>query len=162
MIILYLFACFLAGVCITIQAATSAALSNATKLPSFATLMSFILALIPLFIYYAIESRGFKDGKYTDVKWWHFIGGILAGLDVFTIIWTVPKLGATIVLSFTIVGQVLLGLLIDHFGWLDVAKRAISLWRCSGVALIIIGGILLGVEEFLRFKDESEKVSSFK
>lgn len=147
--IIYVVACIAAGVGIAIQAATNAALGKATKLPSFATLVSFLLGLLPIFIYYSVESRGFRSGTFTNLKWWYFIGGFLGALYVFTIIWTVPKLGATIVLSATIVGQVFLSLLIDHFGWLEVQRNPVTLWRLLGTGLIIIGGILLGVGELV-------------
>lgn len=145
MYVTYVAACLLAGLGIAIQAASNAALGKATKLPSFAALISFLLGIIPLFAYYLIESRGFRQGAYSGLKWWYFLGGIMGALYVFTITWTVPKLGATIVLSATIVGQVSLGLLIDHYGWLEVQKIPVSLWRMLGTGMVILGAVFLGI-----------------
>jgi bacterial/archaeal transporter family-2 protein len=119
-------------------------LGKAIKLPSFAALIPFLLGIIPLFVYYLIESRGFRQGSSSGLKWWYFLGGIMSALYVFTITWTVPKLGATIVLSATIVGQVSLGLLVDHYGWLE-QKIPVSLWRMLGTGMVILGAVFLDI-----------------
>ena len=145
----YISICVIAGLGIALQAASNAALGRATTLPSFATFMSFLLGLVPIFIYYVIESRGFKGGTFVNLKWWYFLGGFLGAFYVFTVLWTVPKLGATVVLSATIVGQVFLSFFIDHFGLLEVHHTPLTVWRLTGTGLIIFGAIVLGIGEFI-------------
>lgn len=142
---MYIMLCFLVGCGIAIQASVNAALGKATTLPSFATLMSFTIGLVPIFIYYAIESHGFKQGVYQDLKWWMFLGGFLGAAYVLVIILTVPHLGAAVVLSATIVGQVVLGLFLDHFALLDIEQRTASFGRILGTFLIILGAIFLSI-----------------
>jgi len=140
----YVVLCVVVGIGISIQAAANAALGKAT-LPSFAALMSFVIGLVPIFIYFAVESKGFSEGNYENAKWWHFIGGVLGAAYIFVIIITVPRLGAATVLSATIAGQVFLGLILDHFGFLGVQQRIASLGRIFATILIIIGAVLMSI-----------------
>jgi bacterial/archaeal transporter family-2 protein len=146
MYVLYIFLCFIAGLSIAIQAAVNASLGKTTKLPSFATLMSFLLGLVPIFIYYIIETKAFKLGTYGGLHWWQLIGGFLGAFYVFVIIYTTSKLGATVALSATIVGQVILGLVLDSYGLLDVPKIPLSKWRLVGTSLIITGAVIASIK----------------
>jgi len=42
-----------------------------------------------------------------------------------------------------IVGQLLMGMLVDHFGWFGVDVRPIDLPRIAGVLLLFAGGFLI-------------------
>ncbi len=55
----------------------------------------------------------------------------------------VPKIGVALAFSLAIGGQMLVTLLIDHFGWLGVPEKPINLWRVLGAALITVGVILI-------------------
>jgi len=55
----------------------------------------------------------------------------------------VPHIGVALAFSLAIAGQMLVTLLIDHFGWLGVPEKPINLWRVLGAALITVGVILI-------------------
>jgi transporter family-2 protein len=55
----------------------------------------------------------------------------------------VPRIGVALAFSLAIGGQMLVTLLIDHFGWLGVPEKPINLWRVFGAALITVGVILI-------------------
>ena len=55
----------------------------------------------------------------------------------------VPRLGGALAFSAAIGGQMLVTILIDHFGWLGVPEKPINLMRVLGAALITVGVILI-------------------
>jgi transporter family-2 protein len=55
----------------------------------------------------------------------------------------VPRLGVALTFSLIIAGQMLIILVIDHFGLLGIAIKEISLPRLLGVTLITIGVVLI-------------------
>jgi len=55
----------------------------------------------------------------------------------------VPKLGAATTISLIVVGQMLLSLTMDHFGWLGLPVQPISLLRLTGAGLLVLGVILI-------------------
>jgi bacterial/archaeal transporter family-2 protein len=68
------------------------------------------------------------------------IGGGLAGaLYVGSIVFTVRALGATGLTAVTIAGQLVLAMVIDHFGWLGVERSPITAVKIAGVALLALG-----------------------
>ena len=66
-------------------------------------------------------------------------GGLIGALYVGSIVWTVRELGAGGLTAATISGQLALAVVIDHFGWLGVAKSPISASKVLGIALLGLG-----------------------
>jgi transporter family-2 protein len=85
----------------------------------------------------------------------HLSGMVFSGLFLFfrggekirilyqTINVTLPRLGGTMMITLIIVGQLLTGIVIDHFGLLGVAVRPVDLSRILGVIVLLIGGYLI-------------------
>jgi transporter family-2 protein len=60
-----------------------------------------------------------------------------------TVSHTVPRIGAAGAITLVIVGQLLTGLILDHFGLIGLATRAVDAGRAAGLLLVILGGYLL-------------------
>ena len=60
-----------------------------------------------------------------------------------TINHTMPRLGATTALALIIIGQLAMGVLVDHFGLFGVAVRQLDLGRAAGLILLVAGGYLI-------------------
>ena len=71
-----------------------------------------------------------------------FIAGVFGLILYQCINVTLPRLGSTMTVVLIIVGQLLMGVLVDHFGWFGVAPRPVDLPRVLGV-LILMGGAYL-------------------
>jgi transporter family-2 protein len=56
---------------------------------------------------------------------------------------TLPRMGATTAVTLIIIGQLVMGMLIDQFGWFGVAVRPIDGWRVAAVVLLLAGGYLM-------------------
>ena len=66
-------------------------------------------------------------------------GGLIGALYVGSIVWTVRALGAGGLTAATIAGQLALAVVIDHFGWLGVARSPITAGKVLGIALLALG-----------------------
>ena len=66
-------------------------------------------------------------------------GGLIGALYVGSIVWTVRALGAGGLTAATIAGQLALAVVIDHFGWLGVARSPITAAKVFGIALLALG-----------------------
>jgi transporter family-2 protein len=69
-------------------------------------------------------------------------GGLLGATYVTAVIVTTAPLGAALMAMSVIAGQIVMALLIDHFGWLGVEVQRLSPTRLLGAALLV-GGLLL-------------------
>jgi transporter family-2 protein len=88
--------------------------------------------------------RGGENIKEWRSLPWYMLGAGVLGLVLFlTINLTLPRLGSTMMIALIIMGQLLIGIIIDHFGLLGVAPRPIDLYRLAGVAALLLGGYLI-------------------
>ncbi len=75
---------------------------------------------------------------------WYMLGSGFFGLVLYlTINHTMPRLGAATALALIIIGQLTVGLVVDHFGLFDMAVHPVDAWRLAGVALLLAGGYLV-------------------
>ncbi|MCM1141321.1 MAG: DMT family transporter [Muribaculum sp.] len=75
--------------------------------------------------------------------WWMWIGGLCGAVAVFGNSWLIPKIGAGAFFMALLLGQMILSLCIDGFGWLGAKKRNILPIEYAGVLVMILGVALL-------------------
>jgi transporter family-2 protein len=86
---------------------------------------------------------GEKIRDWTTLPWYMLIAGIFGLILYLTINVTLPRLGSTMMVSLIIVGQLMAGVVIDHFGLLGVATRHIDLPRAIGLVVLVLGAYLI-------------------
>lgn len=127
------------------QTAVNSALSREIDSTLFAAFISFLMGTIALFFIALIVHRrlsfNFRAGG-TSLKPWHFSSGLLGALYIGMNILLMPYLGVTLTMMSAIFGQIIMGLLIDHFGLLGLPKQPIGPRRIIA-AVIIVSGILI-------------------
>jgi bacterial/archaeal transporter family-2 protein len=133
----------LAGAMITIQSVLNSALGEKTgHLGSV-----FILTLVSVFVLFVLINLfpGTADLRHLPglSQWYLYFGGILGIAILAAPIFLIPKVGATATLTGLVIGQLLLAILIDHFGALNVQRVEIDLTRMLGVILLAFGAYLI-------------------
>ena len=140
---LYLLLALAAGAMMPTQAAINNKLAVAVDSPITAAFISFLVGTVALFVY--IVASGTPLGSIASAKeappiaW---IGGLLGAFFVTAAVTLVPRLGVAMTFSLIIAGQMLVTIIIDHFGLLGVPVKEVSLARVGGV-LLITGGVVL-------------------
>jgi transporter family-2 protein len=86
---------------------------------------------------------GEKIREWHTLPWYMLIAGVFGVILYQTISYTLPKIGSTLMVTLIIVGQLITGIVIDHFGWLGVTPRPVDLTRIIGVGVLILGGYLI-------------------
>ena len=75
---------------------------------------------------------------------WYMLGAGIFGLILYlTISVTLPRVGGTMMMTLIIIGQLSMGIVIDHFGLFGVAMHPIDLPRILGVVALLAGGYLI-------------------
>ena len=87
--------------------------------------------------------RGGALGSWRVVPWYALVAGLFGLVVVVAINFTIPRLGAISTVMLIVTGQLIAGLVIDHFGLLDTAIRPISLSRIIGLAILFVGVYLV-------------------
>jgi transporter family-2 protein len=88
-------------------------------------------------------SGGEKIREWRTLPWYMLGAGIFGLILYQTISVTLPRLGSTMMITLIIIGQLLVGVIIDHFGLLGVATRHMDVSRAIGIIVLFIGGYLI-------------------
>lgn len=80
--------------------------------------------------------------NWRQLSWYMWGAGLLGVVLYLTLSATFPRLGATVSLTCIIVGQLAAGLVLDHFGFLGVA-RPIDPGRFLGMGVVLAGAYLI-------------------
>ncbi|EST10749.1 DMT family transporter [Sporolactobacillus laevolacticus] len=151
-LILYMLLGLFAGMLSPIQTSINSELRNAVHSPFIASLVSFLVGTIALILLVLIiEHRRLFDknvlGKGKIVisgnPWWLWIGGILGVIFVTSNIFLLPIIGAALTVVLALCGQMVIALIIDHFGWFGVPKHQINIQRIFGIILMVAGIFLI-------------------
>lgn len=140
LITLYLMIGIIIGMFFPIQASISTRLSSYSKTPLTASFIAFSLGtVILLIINLIVDPIGITVGINFSYPLYVFIGGAIAGIGfhVANII-LFSKLGASVTTIITVTGQMIVGILIDHFGWFGVPATPISVTRSIGTIIMIL------------------------
>ena len=137
---LFMLLALLGGAAAFIQVAVNAQLRNWVGHPVFAAFSSFFVGSLVLLLYILVQRLPWPElAKILKAPWWVWFGGILGAFYVWTIIVAAPKLGAAVLMSMAVTGQLLISLLLDHYGLLGMPRHPVNIWRCLGVGLLLLG-----------------------
>ena len=144
--LLSIFVMLLAGFCLSIQGPVNARLRLALESPVFAAMISFLggtVVLLCIMATGAFGGAGTGFRGFQSAPLWAYLGGILGVGFVFGSIIAVPAVGVVVTLSAAILGQMLGSFLVDTIGWFGVNKIPFDPIRLLGIALLVIGVLLV-------------------
>jgi transporter family-2 protein len=132
-----------AGLLLPIQAGLNTKLGKAAESPVHASLVSFIVGCIALYAYILStqQSVNWVGVKSAPAPYW--LGGIIGAIYVTVSILAYPKLGPGLTFGLIVAGQMLMSLFLEHQNILVQQPSAINPMKLLGVALIIIGVIII-------------------
>ncbi|MFD2574417.1 DMT family transporter [Spirosoma soli] len=141
---LYIFLAFLTGLAVTVQGGVNANLRQAMNNPLLAAAISFGSGFLALILVLLTSSPAIPTlDTVRQVSWWKWTGGVIGAVYVTTVIISVPKIGTANLVSLSVAGQLLAAIVLDHFGLLGFTLHPANGWRLLGVALIMVGVLLV-------------------
>lgn len=142
--IFFIILAFLAGVAVPAQATLNAKLAYSLGSPIVAAFYASTIGATILFLVVLISGTSFGNlSTLKQTPWIFWVGGFFSAFFVASMAITVPKIGVGLALALTVAGQMLVAIIIDHYGWMEMEQKTISVWRVVGAALITAGVILI-------------------
>jgi len=92
-----------------------------------------IIALIPMLIY------GNKLSQWRSVPWYTLGAGIFGLVVIAAISFMIPRVGVAASIITVVAGQLLVGTILDQYGWLGASIRPMDLTRVIGLAVVLFG-----------------------
>jgi transporter family-2 protein len=139
----YILIALAAGAMMPTQAATNNKMALVVGDPILSAFISFIVGTVALFVYLLISGVPIANlASAKDAPAIAWIGGLLGAFFVAAAVTLVPRLGVAMTFSVIVAGQMIVTLIIDHFGLLGVPVKEVNLARVGGI-LLIAGGVVL-------------------
>jgi len=113
--------------------------------PIHAAFLTFLIATVGLFL--VVSLRGHLTNltlvRQKKTPWWAFLGGVIGGFSVYLAALLVPQIGNGSAIVLGILGQIVVSLLIDTFGWFGGVKRAIARVQVLGLLVLVTGVVFI-------------------
>lgn len=140
MIFFLVIAAVIIGALMPVQAGINAELSRIVNHPYLGAFVSFLIGTVALTALILIQGLPVADLKrLSGASPIHFVGGMLGALFVGSSIFLIPKMGATAMIASFITGQLLMSVLMDHFGWFGVPVTPMNGVKAIGIVLLFTG-----------------------
>lgn len=81
--------------------------------------------------------------KLADVPAWLFLAGAISAFMITGTSYLVPRIGTGALFVSLVTGQILFGLVINHFGMLNVPVQPFTLVKAAGALLVILGAAII-------------------
>lgn len=133
----------LVGSGLAVQAAVNTQLRAATGSALWASILSASLTIVLLGGAQLFVRDALTWPDMAKYPWWIWVGGISGALYVFAIASLTRHMGVALMFGSIVAGQLVAGLLIDHFALLGAAGQRLSPARIIGAVLLLAGLALI-------------------
>jgi bacterial/archaeal transporter family-2 protein len=135
---------FVGGMAVPVQFAVNAELRGAVGGPVMAAAISFLVGTLALLVAVLVAGEGTPAiSGLAGARWWAWAGGFLGAFYVTASIILTPRLGAVTTVDFIIAGQVVMSIILDRFGLLNLPVQFITFPKISGAILAVVGAVLV-------------------
>ncbi|MGA4518030.1 DMT family transporter [Solibacillus silvestris] len=131
------FLALIGGSAVAIQSQINALFSKKVGVLESAT-VSFMVGALALFFLAFFFGKGNFLNVFTVPKW-QLIGGLLGAFFIVINIFSVNLIGVAATFMAVIIGQILVGAIIDHFGLFGGVVYPINMTKLIALALMFVG-----------------------
>ena len=140
MIVFYLIVTLIAGMLITLQTGSNTRLKESLGDAVPAVVISSLIGIVLLVgVMAAMRTSPPPFERALAAPWSAWLGGVLGAVYAVTVVVVARDLGASTLTALVLTGQLLCGVLLDHFGLLGFELHAISAGRVIGCLLLLAG-----------------------
>ena len=135
-IVLVVLICSLGGIAVAVQASLAGILCGRVGLIGNGIIVfggGFLFALVIL-----LFVQGGQIKAWRSIPWYAYLAGPLGIVIISSIGYAIPRIGVASTLTLIVVSQLIVGVILDHFGWLTI-PRPVDLQRLIGIAILFLG-----------------------
>ena len=130
----------MAGGLVAVQGVVNSQLGKMLSSPLQAALLSFAVGSFGLVVVTLLLGSGFPTvGQLSALPSRLWFGGLLGATFITATILLIPKVGVANMLVAAVAGQIVVSLVLDHYGVLGALQQSITPIRTVGTVLVITG-----------------------
>ncbi len=130
------------GAVISIYFPMNSAVSRYIGSPLTANISFFLVALATSILLFAVWGEVETLGNVRQVPSYLFLTGFISAFIVLGTTFLIPKLGARQFFILTIAGQIIMAMVVSHFGVLESPKDPVTLKKIVGAVLLFSGAMV--------------------
>ena len=137
----------LAGMCLPVQISANTKLKKNLGSPFYASYFSFLEAWVFLVLLMILteQDAAIPFAALSGEPAWVYAGGICGVIFMTGTVLLFPKLGGIRTVVLPVLGQILMGLIIDTFGLLRSPAKPLTVIRTAGAALVFAGVVMVSL-----------------
>ena len=139
---LYILIALFMGVIYSIYLPMNSSVSKYLESPLTATVSFYTVALATSILIFIFFGKFETIDKIKTVPPYLFLTGFISAFIVLGITFLIPKIGARKLFILLIAGQIIMAIIISHFGVLESPKDPITLKKTIGAILLFSGAIV--------------------
>jgi transporter family-2 protein len=93
-----------------------------------------LFALLPLLV-----QGGGRLAGWRGLPWYTLFAGVFGLVVIGAISYMIPRIGVAGSIITVVAGQLLVGTILDQFGWLGAAQRSLDPGRLLGLGVVLVG-----------------------
>lgn len=141
---LLILAALLSGAALAVQVGLNGELRIRTRSPLLAATISFATGTVILLGVLGVLRPELPDRTALAASpWWVWVGGLVGAGYVTAAAAFAPRLGAAPWLGLIVTGQILMSLVLDHFGLVGFPTHPLTVTRLVGAILLLCGVVLV-------------------
>lgn len=129
----------ISGIAMAMQGALNSSLSKKIGLWEATFIVHLIATLILILVLFIFRMGKGDFNQMRQVPWYIYLGGLLGVIITYTVVISIPRLGAAVATTAIIVGQVSAACLIDHFGLFGLKQLDFVWTKAVGILLLAAG-----------------------
>ncbi|MGB3864402.1 MAG: DMT family transporter [Xanthobacteraceae bacterium] len=132
------------GASIVFQAVVNTDLRQALDSASWAAFVSYTGGALAMAAFVAVSGSSWPlAADLARTSWLSWTGGLFGAVYVVAAILLLPKLGATTLLALFVAGQMVMSVVLDHYGIMGVPQHAVDAPRLIGCGLLVLAVVLI-------------------
>ncbi len=133
---------FAMGLLMSVYLPMNSSISRYSGSPFAANLAFYVVGVAASIVILALFGD-LKDAlKLKSVPPYLFLTGVMSNMVVLSTIFVLPRFGARRGFILMLAGQVIMAVIVSHFGLLESPKDPITLQKLIGAALLILGAVI--------------------
>lgn len=129
----------IAGAMLPLQAGMNGEVARQLSSVMNAALLSFAVGTLALLVIVLVQRDLPNLQGLRGITWWHWSSGLLGVFLIATAAFAAPRVGASLFMALLLAGQLVMALLLDHYGWAGYRQASVSLSKVGGILLVFVG-----------------------
>ena len=138
----FVFVALLMGIIVAIYLPMNSSVARYLGSSIAATVIFFVVALITSIFIFIFFGEYDSIPKVGAIPPYLYLPGVIAAFMILVTTFLIPKIGARTFFILLVSGQILMAIIVSHFGILESPKDPITLKKILGATLVIAGAFL--------------------